>query len=171
MRFNLSLISCLALATASFAAQATTTRYFDGQMGACGCGSNGQMFSWQAGIASGVYTAAASQSIFDSSNASWCGRGCGTCFKLTSTGKAPCSTCGTGGAAGQSITVMVTNLCPNNGNAQWCPTVGGTNQYGFSAHFDIMSQGNFLWDNAVVNYTQVACPSAASNDFRQCQCA
>ncbi|KZV86583.1 hypothetical protein EXIGLDRAFT_653052 [Exidia glandulosa HHB12029] len=140
-------------------------------MGACGCGTNGQAFSWQQQIASGVYTAAASQSIFDSSGSSWCGSGCGKCFQLTSTGKAPCSTCGAGGAAGQSIIVMVTNLCPNNGNAQWCPTVGGKNQYGFSAHFDIMSNGNFLWDNAVVNYTQVSCPSVAGSDFRQCQCA
>ncbi|KZV86720.1 hypothetical protein EXIGLDRAFT_840544 [Exidia glandulosa HHB12029] len=150
--------------------QATTTRYFDGLEGACGCGSNNAMFSWQAGSA-GFYTAAASQAIFDQANKSWCGAGCGLCFQLTSTGNAPCQGCGTGGAAGQSIIAMVTNLCPNNGNAQWCPAVGGKNQYGFSYHFDIMSNGNFIWDNAVVDFKQVACPSNAMTDFSQCVCA
>ena len=66
----------------------------------------------------GLYTAAASTSLFGT--ATWCGSGCGTCFKLTSTGSAP-SGQGTGGAAGNSITVMVTNLCPYNGNEKWCP--------------------------------------------------
>lgn len=41
-------------------------------------------------------------------------------YKLTSTGSAP-SGQGTGGASGQSITVMVTNLCPYSGNEKWCP--------------------------------------------------
>jgi len=152
---------------------ATTTRYYDGLKGACGCGSasGNSMFSWQSNIASGVYTAAASQSIYDTSNLSWCGSGCGKCYKLTSTGAAPCSTCGSGGASGQSIIVMVTNLCPNNGNAQWCPTVGGTNQYGYSYHFDIMASSEVLGDNAVVDFEAVSCPSAASTDFAQCQCA
>jgi hypothetical protein len=99
-------------------------------------------------------THSASQAIFDQANKSWCGAGCGLCFQLTSTGKSPCSTCGTGGASGQSIIVMVTNLCPNNGNAQWCPAVGGTNQYGYSAHFDIMSNGNFLWGECAVHDSQ-----------------
>jgi hypothetical protein len=62
---------------------------------------------------SGFYTAAASQAIFDSAGSSWCGSGCGTCFKLTSTGNAP-SGQGAGGASGQSVTVMVTNLLVNS---------------------------------------------------------
>ncbi len=100
-------------------------RYYDGQKGACGCcpASGNSAFSWQAGISSGVYTAAASPAIFGGSS-TWCGSGCGTCFKLTSTGSAPCSGCGTGGASGQSIIVMVTNLCPHAGNEQWCPNAG-----------------------------------------------
>lgn len=101
-------------------------RYYDGQEGACGCGTSAGAFGWQTGIASGVYTAAGSQALFDAANSasSWCGAGCGTCYQLTSTGAAPCAACGTGGVSGQSITVMVTNLCPYNGNAQWCPQVG-----------------------------------------------
>lgn len=39
--------------------------------------------------------------------------------------------------AGETITVMITNLCPAQGNAQWCSV---PDQYGFGAHFDIMSQ-------------------------------
>lgn len=71
-----------------------------------------------------MYTAAGSQALFDTAGATWCGAGCGTCFNLTSTGSSPCSGCGTGGVSGESIVVMVTNLCPYNGNQQWCPQVG-----------------------------------------------
>lgn len=157
----------------ALALKATTTRYYDGRKGACGCGSasGDSLFSWQSGIAAGVYTAAGSQALFDSSGLSWCGAGCGKCYRLTSTGSAPCSSCGTGGAAGQSIIVMVTNLCPNNGNAQWCPTVGGTNQYGYSYHFDIMAQSEVFGDNPVVDFEEVTCPGTATSDYSQCQCA
>jgi endoglucanase len=123
------------------------------------------------GISSGVYTAAGSQALFSTADATWCGTGCGTCYQLTSTGSSPCQSCGTGGVAGQSIIVMITNLCPNNGNAQWCPVVGGTNEYGYSYHFDIMAESEVFGDNAVVNFEQVTCPSAAVSDFSQCVCA
>lgn len=66
---------------------------------------------------------------------------------------------------------MASNLCPNNGNAQWCATVGGKNQYGFQYHFDIMASSPVLGDNPVVNFEETACPSAAASDFAQCQCA
>ncbi|KAF8344144.1 glycoside hydrolase [Cantharellus anzutake] len=166
-----SIFLVLASISSVFAAQATTTRYYDGSEGACGCGNNSGPFTWQKGISSGVYTAAASQGIFDAAGATWCGGGCGLCFKLTSSGEAPCSTCGTGGGAGQSIIVMVTNLCPSTGNGQWCPSTGSMNDYGYSAHFDIMSKDGFGWDNPVVDYAQVECPSSASNSFSQCVCA
>jgi endoglucanase len=65
---------------------------------------------------------------------------------------------------------MVTNLCPNNGNAVWCPTVGGTNQYGYSYHFDIMFQSETFGDNPVVNFEPVACPGQAVTDWEQCVC-
>lgn len=78
----------------------------------------------------GVYTAAGSPALFDTakSGSSWCGGGCGTCYKLTSTG-----TSVTKGdeAPGRSIVVMLTNLCPNGGNEQWCPAAGSKNAYGF----------------------------------------
>lgn len=125
----------------------------------------------QLGIATGVYTAAGSQALFDTDDSSWCGAGCGTCYQLTSTGSAPCSSCGTGGDAGDSIIVMITNLCPNDSNAQWCPAVGGENDYGYSYHFDINAESEVFGDNPVVNFESVTCPSAAISDYSQCVCA
>ncbi|KAH8882795.1 glycoside hydrolase [Thozetella sp. PMI_491] len=154
---------------AALSGMATTTRYYDGQKGACGCGSNSGAFSWQLGLGNGVYTAAGSAALFGSGT--WCGSGCGKCYQLTSTGSAPCSGCGTGGAQGQSIIVMVTNLCPYNGNAQWCPNSGSTNQYGYSYHFDIMAQSAIFGDNPVVSFSEVSCPSTAVSAFAQCECA
>ena len=138
-------------------------------MGACGCGtSSSAPFSWQTGISSGVYTAAGSAAVFGSGT--WCGSGCGQCFQLTSTGTAPSGE-GTGGAAGESIIVMVTNLCPYDGNENWCPNAGSANAYGYDYHFDVMAQSEVLGDNPIVNFESVACPSAASSDYAQCQCA
>ncbi|KAF8321546.1 hypothetical protein DL93DRAFT_1422191 [Clavulina sp. PMI_390] len=172
MKLLYALIGLVSVASPALAALATTTRYYDGQEGACGCGTTSGAFSWQLGISTGVYTAAASQVFFDTGGSSWCGAGCGTCYQLTNQGYSACSGCGTTAGANQTIIVMVTNLCPNNGNAQWCPVVGGTNQYGYSAHFDIMSEGlvDGSWDNPVVSYTQVACPSAAVADWETCVC-
>lgn len=109
----------------SLPADSPLQRYYDGQEGACGCGTSSGLYSWQTGISSDVYTAAGSDALFGSGS-TWCGSGCGTCYNLTSTGSVPssCSSCGDGGASGESITVMITNLCPNNGNAEWCPVAG-----------------------------------------------
>lgn len=65
---------------------------------------------------------------------------------------------------------MVTNLCPYNGNQQWCPQVGGTNEYGYSYHFDIMAQEIIFGDNPVVNFEPVACPGQATSDWDTCVC-
>ncbi|ROW08903.1 hypothetical protein VMCG_02869 [Cytospora schulzeri] len=151
--------------------QASTTRYYDGTAGACGCGSSGACYSWQAGISTGVYTAAGSQALFGAAGSTWCGSGCGTCYNLTSTGSSVCGTCGAGGVAGASITVMVTNLCSYGGNAQWCPQVGSTNAYGYSYHFDIMARSEVFGDNVVVDFEEVDCPGAATSDYKQCTCA
>ena len=149
------------------------------------------MLSWQADLGNNVHTAAGSQALFDASGSSWCGSGCGQCYELTSTGSAPPGQ-GSGGDKGQSIIVMVTNLCPNNGNAQWCPQpgtnhwpivhlnmlisiAGAKNTYGYEYHFDIMASssglGEILGDNPVVNFTSTACPGQATTDFSQCVCA
>ncbi|CRG91956.1 hypothetical protein PISL3812_09010 [Talaromyces islandicus] len=157
-------------ALASAASLATTTHYYDGQEGACGCGTSSGADPWQLGISDNVYTAAGSQALFDTSGSSWCGAGCGTCYNLTSTGSSPCDGCGTGGVAGDSIIVMVTNLCPYNGNQQWCPQPGSKNEYGYSYHFDIMAQSEVFGNNVVVEFEQVTCPGQAKSDWETCVC-
>ncbi|KAF3384154.1 Endoglucanase-5 [Talaromyces pinophilus] len=163
-------LSLWALAGSASAYLATTTRYYDGQEGACGCGSSSGLDSWQLDVSTGVYTAAGSQALFDTDGSSWCGGGCGKCYNLTSTGTSACNGCGEGGVAGESIIVMVTNLCPYNGNEVWCPSVGAKNNYGYSYHFDIMAQSEVFGDNVVVNFEPVACPGQAASDWETCTC-
>lgn len=128
------------------------------------------MSSWQASAGAQLFTAAGSQSLFDSGSSSWCGSGCGKCYKLTNVGAVAASGQGDCTGAGDSITVMVTNLCPANGNEQWCSQP--SNQYGYGAHFDIMSQGGPNgWNNPVVKYEEVACPGSLTADWKTCQCA
>ncbi|KKK13965.1 hypothetical protein ARAM_000197 [Aspergillus rambellii] len=167
----LFLLSPLANAVFTAAELATTTHYSDGLVGACGCGDSSGAYSWQFGIGNATYTAAGSQALFDSSGEGWCGSGCGKCYRLTSTGVSACPTCGEGGEAGRSITVMLTNLCPYVTNEEWCPNAGGINAYGYAHHFDIMSPDVIFGDNVVVEFSQVDCPLVARMDWRRCECS
>ena len=115
--------------------------YWDGLKGACGCGTgtgDGTLFPWQQSPGPGLFTAASSQNLYDGegSTSSYCGTGCGKCYKVTNLGYIAFENQGNCTGAGESITVMVTNLCPANSNPQWCTQP--TNQYDFPAHFDIM---------------------------------
>ncbi|KAL4899471.1 RlpA-like double-psi beta-barrel-protein domain-containing protein-containing protein [Aspergillus multicolor] len=165
--------STMTLATRSFAGLATTTHYSDGLQGACGCGNDLGTWDWSYGISKHVYTAAASQAIFDSGATDathWCGSGCGKCFRLTSTGVSTCDTCGEGGEEGKSITVMVTNLCPFRGNEQWCPNPDELNPHGYGYHFDIMGGRGVFGDNVVVEFEEVKCPGDAGFRWKTCEC-
>eukprot|EP01113_Clastostelium_recurvatum_P033144 TRINITY_DN4350_c1_g1_i3.p1 TRINITY_DN4350_c1_g1~~TRINITY_DN4350_c1_g1_i3.p1 ORF type:complete len:418 (-),score=116.55 TRINITY_DN4350_c1_g1_i3:54-1307(-) len=142
---------------------ASTTRYWNGQTGACGCGEGKtNPLSWQWTR----YTAAASQPLFDDFNDNgapneWCGEGCGACYELTPTGDCPfgesCS------ATKEPITIMITNRCPSTGNEEWCTDKGKANSIGMHAHFDIMDYNMaglvsaLQWNNPVVTYRRVAC--------------
>jgi len=152
---------------------ATTTHYYDNQVGACGCSTGTAMSPWQASPGgTNLYTAASSQNLFagPGSSSSWCGSGCGKCYTLTNVGTIAAAGQGDCTGSGDTITVMVTNLCPANGNQQWCSQP--ENQYGFGAHFDIMSQGGPLgWNNPVVKYQEVPCPGSLTADWQTCQCA
>ncbi|KAF2473580.1 uncharacterized protein BDR25DRAFT_216837 [Lindgomyces ingoldianus] len=128
--------------------QATATRYSDRQKGACGCGL---------AIAPGFYTAAASRSLSDHYNTSWCGSDCGKCYTLTSISSVTSPTCGASRAASQSIIVMVTNFFLNVGKAQWCPIVEGQNNYRVEYHFDIMVEdmtSEMLGANVIVDFEE-----------------
>jgi len=146
---------------------ASTTRYWDGQMGACGCGTgNTDPFSWQWTKP----TAAASAPIFGSGT--WCGSGCGKCYKLTPTAVGA-SAEGTGAPALTPLVVKVTNLCPYTGNEAWCAY--DVNSFGYDAHFDLMDYNmNGLvsgmgWNNPEVTYEEVDCAANGYTDWN-CQC-
>ena len=103
--------------------------------GACGCQG-----SWQAPGYGTLMTAAGSGQIFGTS--SYCGTGCGRCFQLTNTGNPlKCGGQGVGGKKGDKIMVMITNLCPQQGNEQWCTVpenlCKGPDGKGYGAHFDM----------------------------------
>ncbi|KAL5337386.1 RlpA-like double-psi beta-barrel-protein domain-containing protein-containing protein [Aspergillus crustosus] len=174
MRFTKATFIAGTIATQAIPATsllATTTHYSDGLQGACGCGTESGTYTWQYGISSSVLTAAASQSLFDSGGMNhWCGSGCGKCYALTSTGVSTCPTCGSGGEAGKSIIVMVTNLCPFVGNEMWCPNPGARNPAGYEYHFDIMGGAGVFGDNVVVEFNEVACPGDAGVRWGTCEC-
>lgn len=147
---------------------ASTTRYWDGQKGACGCGtSDTNPFSWQWTKP----TAAASAPIFGSGT--WCGSGCGKCFKLTPTAIGA-SAEGSGAPALTPLVVKVSNLCPYAGNEAWCAY--DTNSYGYDAHFDLMDYNmnglisSMGWNNPEVTYEEVDCAANGYTDWN-CQCA
>ena len=123
--------------TGGKAGYASTTHYYDGNVGACGCSSGGKMALWQTSPADRVFTAAGSQNLFDSSSSSWCGNGCGKCYELTNVGHVAATGQGRCTGGGDSIIVMITNLCPADGNEVWCSQP--KNQYGYRTHFDIMN--------------------------------
>ena len=114
------------------------------------------MASWQTGDGSTIFTAAGSQNLFGGSG-SWCGSGCGQCYELTNSGYIAAEGQGSCTGAGDTITVMITNLCPANGNAQWCSQP--TDQYGYGAHFDILSQ------NGPAGWSKSSLPSSHSNSL------
>lgn len=154
---------------------ATTTRYWDEQKGACGCGSgdtNPFSFQWE------KKTAAASQVLYDPAGGNWCGSGCGTCYELIPTGDCIYGDSGSCATQTAPITIMITNLCPFAGNEAWCPN-SGVNSHGYGAHFDLMDY-NYAgwvdalgWNNPVVTYRRVSCGSGGSpscDDRATCQC-
>jgi len=150
---------------------ASTTRYWDNTEGACGCGGTSGALGW----VGSTYTAAASPPVFGS--ATWCGTGCGKCYKLTATGFSPQ---GKGAAAGASIIIMVTNLCPpGDPNSAWCSS--GLNSFEYGAHFDLADSptagliDKLGWDNPEVVYEEVSCSgaslTASDQDYDQCICS
>lgn len=81
------------------------------------------------------FSAAVSQNLYGAGPGAGQGPACGTCWKITG------QTDSSGNAlsnAGNSIVVMVNNLCPANGNPL-CSQNGlsGTNQYGANVNFDL----------------------------------
>ncbi|KAF8817487.1 endoglucanase [Phlegmacium glaucopus] len=82
------------------------------------------------------FTAAMNQLAFGAPPGLGAGDACGRCFSLTGTSD-PYSPAFTGPF--NSIVVMVTDLCPIQGNEEWCgqSTSNPINQHGKPFHFDI----------------------------------
>ncbi|KAI9653128.1 MAG: hypothetical protein M1831_006212 [Alyxoria varia] len=77
------------------------------------------------------YTAALSESQFGVGPGAGAGPACGKCYQLTidsDSSGAPMEK--------KTITVTVNNLCPVQGNAEWCQV---PNQHGAGIHFDLCS--------------------------------
>ncbi|KAH9173533.1 RlpA-like double-psi beta-barrel-protein domain-containing protein-containing protein [Lactarius sanguifluus] len=85
------------------------------------------------------YTAAMNQLAFGAPSGLGPGDACGRCFKVTG-----CADPYSPGKEGpfKSIIVKVTDLCPVEGNEQWCgqTAYNTTNSFGQSAHFDLCQE-------------------------------
>jgi hypothetical protein len=72
------------------------------------------------------------------------------------------------------VIAKVTNLCPPDGNANWCSY--DVNSYGYDAHFDLMDYNmnglvtSMGWNNPEVTYEEVDCASNGYLDW-SCECA
>jgi len=95
-----------------------------------GCGSPA------CGKTASGYTAAINQLAFGSAAGAGAGDACGRCFAVT--GKADPYSPGYTGPF-KSIVVKVTDLCPVNGNVEWCGQTQSNhnNAHGQPFHFDI----------------------------------
>jgi len=156
---------------------ASTTRYNDGHRGSCGCGprNSDTPFPWNMQ----EFVTAPSQKYFDrGGDATWCGRNCGKCVKLTPTGG---YVDGQGGPPPDhnSRIFMVTNDCPIQGNEYWCGINGppGSNQVsrnGYEVHFDLQNNHgqmqNIGWNNPEVTWEEVGCPGHLQNHYNECEC-
>ncbi|KAI0690109.1 RlpA-like double-psi beta-barrel-protein domain-containing protein-containing protein [Cytidiella melzeri] len=89
------------------------------------------------GISATGFTAAMNQLSFGSAPGLGAGDGCGRCFSITGNHD-PFSPAFTG-PFGKTIVVKVTDLCPVQGNEEWCgqTTSQLKNQHGEPFHFDI----------------------------------
>ncbi|KAI0773273.1 endoglucanase V-like protein [Trametes elegans] len=160
-----TLASCLTLAekrakggyVQNPSGQASFTHYSGCNQPACGVAANG-------------YTAAVSQLAFGSGPGLGPGDACGRCFAVSASAD-PYSPAY--GGPFQTIVVKVTDLCPAQGNEEWCGQSTGdpTNQHGASVHFDICEDtggaGVFFPSGhgaLTGTYTEVLCSQWSGSD-------
>ncbi|BFZ55804.1 hypothetical protein PYCC9005_002845 [Savitreella phatthalungensis] len=148
---------------------ASTTTYQDGGKNACGCYVKDADFGMKLSDGTTLYQAAGSPGIFGTTT--WLGQGCGLCYELTSTGKAP-DNAGLGSKPGTKVKVLITNLCPDGGPSSWCTKAGVSNLHGYKVHFDMSTKTRIFngdaWDNPVVQYNQIQCPKEAIERMKTC---
>jgi len=129
-----------------------------------GCGSPA------CGVAASGYTAAISQLAFGSAPGIGPGDACGRCFSLTATADAysPSFT-----GPFKTIIVKVTDMCPAQGNEQWCGQTPSspTNQFGAPVHFDLCQDTRAMaalfpsrHGALTGSYTEVSCSAWSGSD-------
>ncbi|EKM54209.1 glycoside hydrolase family 45 protein [Phanerochaete carnosa HHB-10118-sp] len=123
-----ALTVCKKRATGGYVQQATGQASFTMYSG---CGSPA------CGKSASGFTAAINQLAFGSAPGLGAGDACGRCFALTGN-QDPYSPSFTG-PFGQSIVVKVTDMCPVQGNQEFCSqtTSNPTNEHAMPFHFDI----------------------------------
>lgn len=158
---------------------ASTTRYNDQTKAACGCGNSDPVPpDWWTLT---KLTAAINCINLDPSHPSlsWCPAGCGSCYKLCSTGG---TTQGKPTKPDVCRVFKVTNRCGDgydvDGGRDWCSQhltwrdcqarpeeckkEGSTNWFGYPAHFDLQdfhhqAFNGLGWDNVEVTFEPVSC--------------
>lgn len=159
---------------------ASTTWYEDRTLGSCGCGDKPMVDDDYWTLNS--FTAALNTVSMDPQNPalSWCLSGCGSCYELCATGGSVNSP-GLAMPFGQCTVFKITNRCAdgwNEGVPNWCSQhlswqdcqadpercrqPGGTNIFGYSAHFDLQDahrqiQNTLGWINPEVTFEPVSC--------------
>ncbi|KAH9849936.1 endoglucanase V-like protein [Lenzites betulinus] len=122
------------------------------------------------GIAGNGFTAAVSQLAFGSAPGLGPGDACGRCFAVTAT-QDPYSPAYTGPF--HTIIVKVTDLCPLQGNQEWCGQSQSNpdNQHGAPVHFDICEDtggANAFFPSGhgalTGSYTEVSCSQWSGSD-------
>ncbi|KAL1941305.1 hypothetical protein VTO73DRAFT_7517 [Trametes versicolor] len=122
------------------------------------------------GIPASGFTAAVSQLAFGSGPGLGPGDACGRCFAVTAN-KDPFSPAFTGPF--HTIVVKVTDLCPSQGNEEWCgqSTSSPNNQHGAPVHFDICEDtggANAFFPSGhgalTGSYTEVSCSQWSGSD-------
>ncbi|KAI0738628.1 endoglucanase V-like protein [Daedaleopsis nitida] len=122
------------------------------------------------GIAASGYTAAISQLAFGSGPGLGPGDACGRCFAVTANAD-PYSPAY--GGPFKTIVVKVTDLCPLQGNQEWCgqSRSAADNQHGAPVHFDICEDTGgaaqfFPSGHGALTgtYTEVSCSQWSGSD-------
>ena len=112
---------------------------------ACDCNSSA---TWQwSGVGNGYYNGAVNAHFFMGADGQPnCGKGCGSCYQLMSSGQnfyggGPG---GDGIGSGSMMTLNIIDSCyASDGSSKWCTSLdpSATDQAGCNVHFDIMSGG------------------------------
>ncbi len=161
---------------------ASTTRYLMDNISACGCNLHKNSYK---------FTAASNTALLnpDNPSLSWCPINCGSCYELCTTGGSLFYTESKFNKPNKCIIFQINDRCADGykkpsesqycrqeispyecvNNNTLCNQKKSTNNFGYSAHFDLQDIGGqisneLLWDNAEITFQKVKCP------FRKSDC-